>query len=314
LPRIGNLPLGSVKPKHIDDLILELREEGKLAPRTIRGISGLLHTMFKRAVKEELLVTNPVMMERGTLPKNVDADPTWRPEAIFTRDEATSLISDPRILPDRQVLYALKFLAAGARHGEASRLRWRDYDPTIQPLGRIVLGKTKSGVPRQIPVHPTLAKILSEWKLRGWREIYGRDPEPFSDEHPRGTVRHPNESQHALVFDLKLLGLRVEAGAKRRRRGHDLRRTFISLARADGALKDTLRLITHGPEAGDMMDLYTSLTWADFCAEIVKLKIEVSETTLAAEDRYSSLRREQSARNRWKNRATPTGFEPVLPA
>ena len=53
------------------------------------------------------------------------------------------------------------------------------------------------------------------------------------------------------VNDLARLGYRP-------RRVHDLRRTFISLALADGARKDVLRWITHGPE-GDIVDLYTTL-------------------------------------------------------
>src|SRR5579883_1793932 len=66
--------------------------------------------------------------------------------------------------------------------------------------------------------------------------------------------------------DLKQLGIR-------HRRGHDLRRTFISLAREDGARKDILEIITHG-DHGDIVNLYTTLSWATLCEEIAKLKIE----------------------------------------
>jgi hypothetical protein len=38
----------------------------------------------------------------------------------------------------------------------------------MEPLGALNLGETKSGVPRQVPVHPTLAKVLAQWKLSGW--------------------------------------------------------------------------------------------------------------------------------------------------
>ena len=324
-PRIGSMPIHEVKPKHLDDLIMTLRAEGKLAPRTIRSISGLLHTMFKRAVKEELLVTNPVQMERGTLPKKVDKDPTWRSEAIFTRDEAEQLISDPRILLDRRVLYALKFLGGGMRHGEAARLTWRNYDAQATPLGRIALGVTKSGVPREVPVHPTLARILDHWKQTGWAETYGEQPRPSDLIVPTRnmTVRQPTEAQEALIADLALLGLRVRAGQSRNRRGHDLRRTFISLARTDGAIDSHLRWVTHGPTS-DMMDVYSTFTWSALCAEVAKLKIELRESRagdIAPELLTGSLQRADLAGKRWKNprlserkRATPTGFEPVYPA
>jgi len=74
--------------------------------------------------------------------------------------------------------------------------------------------------------------------------------------------------------DLKRLGLR-------RRRQHDLRRTFVSLSLADGARKDVLRWITHGP-TGDIMDLYTTLPWSSLCAEVRKLRVEMVQGKLLA--------------------------------
>ncbi|MCY1080618.1 hypothetical protein [Archangium lansingense] len=59
----------------------------------------------------------------------MDKAPTWRATAIFTRDELEMLISDSRVPPDRQVLYALQGIAA-LRHGAAAGLRWKHYDPT----------------------------------------------------------------------------------------------------------------------------------------------------------------------------------------
>jgi hypothetical protein len=40
------------------------------------------------------------------------------------------------------------------------------------------LGKTKTAVPRRGPVHPTLARVLAEWKPAGWESTYGRMPTP----------------------------------------------------------------------------------------------------------------------------------------
>jgi hypothetical protein len=55
----------------------------------------------------------------------------------------------------------------------------------------------------------------------------------------------------------------------RARRQHDARRTFISLTIADGARKDTLRWVTHGPE-GDVVELYTTLPWHTLCEEVAR--------------------------------------------
>jgi integrase len=86
------------------------------------------------------------------------------------------LISDTRILEDRRVFYAFKGLA-DLRHGEAAGLCWRNYDPSLEPLGSLSLHRTKTQVPRRIPVHPTLARVLAEWKLAGFeRTLAERQP------------------------------------------------------------------------------------------------------------------------------------------
>src|SRR4051812_28597635 len=64
----------------------------------------------------------------------------------------------------------------------------------------------------------------------------------------------------------------------RHRRGHDLRRTMISLARRDGARKDILELCTHTPrKSGNTIDLYTTFPWEALCAEVSKLKVQRHE-------------------------------------
>ena len=110
-----------------------------------------------------------------------------------------------------------------------------------------------------MPVHPVLKKILAEWKLSGWQVMMQRSagPDDLIIPSRRGVNRSRHHALEKLGEDLDRLGMR-------RRRQHDLRRTFISLARADGARKDILETITHG-ERGDIMDSYTSLPWAAVC-------------------------------------------------
>ncbi len=55
--------------------------------------------------------------------------------------------------------------------------------------------------------------------------------------------------------------------------GYDLRRTFISLTRSDGARKDLLRLVTHGPDRQDMIELFSTFEWEVVCAEVAKLRL-----------------------------------------
>jgi integrase len=130
-------------------------------------------------------------------------------------------------------------------------------------LGRIIVatsydkGRTKTGQARYMPVHPTLAAMLAEWKLNGWPEMMGRQPGPDDLVVPlpasqwvkAGTMRRTHHSYKRLVKDLEALSLR-------HRRGHDLRRTMISLAMGDGARKDLLKLCTHGPPRQEGIDAY----------------------------------------------------------
>lgn len=314
-PTIGAMPIDAVRPRHIIAVVAKLREHADLAPRTVYSIRGVMHTQFKSAMRDELIVSNPVAaLDRTDMPKKADKDPTWRVEAIYSRAEVEALVSDERILADRRVLYGLKAMAA-LRHGEAANLKWSQYDAGAEPLGAIHLGKTKSGVPRSIPVHPTLAKLLAAWKLGGWTATYGTRPTPDDLIVPtrNGTARQPAESQAALLADLATLGLRTRAGADRNRRGHDLRRTFITLAQVDGARRDLLEAVTHGPR-GDIISVYSTFPWPALCGEVAKLKITVREGTVLRMPHYSATTVRGSGGNRWRKRATPTGFEPVSPA
>jgi integrase len=259
LPHIGPLRVDEVKPRHIPDLMLTLRSAGKLAPRSILKVSATLHSMFKSALIEELTIQNPVVLEAGVLPKKADSDPEWRHQAISTHSVR------PQV-PSR------------SSPAEASELTWRQLDTVTKPLGRILLGETKSGVPRAVPIRPTLAKMIATWRLSGWFNTYGCQPSPEDLIVPTLTLkrRTPKEAQDALVGDLKLLGLRVEAGTRMNRRGHDLRRAFVSLAQADGARRDVIEWGTHGPR-GDIMSMYTSMPWPTICEEWSKLRIELRE-------------------------------------
>jgi len=314
-PSIGHLELGSVRPRHIRDLISELKRKssvvpkcrgGKLAPRTIRHVFAVLRLMFKSAVIDEYIQTSPVIVERGVLPKNVDKNPEWRSTAIFTREELVALISDRRIPQYRRVFNALEGLA-GLRHGEAAALRWSDYDPTCKPLGRLTIfhsnGKlrTKTQLTREVPVHPALAMLLTDWKSQGWVTKYGREPSPIDLIIP--TEGHaPRKSPNTLKAfkkDLAMLGLRA-------RRSHDLRRTFITIAQVDGANRDVLRPMTH-PSEQDIVGLYTTFPWPVRCREIEKLRIHLASAADASTSRTKVPSRPKHRRVRGQWRSEPRG-------
>lgn len=79
-------------------------------------------------------------------------------------------------------------------------------------------------------------------------------------------MRSKTNSRDRLRKDLIALGVR-------HRRGHDLRRTMISLSRSDGAIKDILRRGTHKAPK-EVMEQYTSYEWEVLCREVVKFRIQ----------------------------------------
>ncbi len=156
-------------------------------------------------------------------------------------------------------------------------------------------------------MHATLARVLAEWKLAGWERTYGRAPsaDDFIVPTRNMTERPSPDAQYALLLDLAMLGVRP-------RRGHDLRRTFITLAQVDGARRDLLETITHGPR-WNIMNVYTTFPWPALCDEVRKLKIELREGQVLDGDfrgfATGLATAQRNWRNRWRKPATPAGFE-----
>jgi hypothetical protein len=98
----------------------------------------------------------------------------------------------PRDQRSLATAFTLRLKAAGsyvtrafvADSGEAAALRWRHYDPTVTPLGKILVAKsyntrgniektTKTDAVKHIHVHPVLAAMLAQWRVGGWPEMMG---------------------------------------------------------------------------------------------------------------------------------------------
>jgi integrase len=287
LPAIGALRLEEVRPRHLVDLVRSLRRAAKLAPKSIYNVYSTLKALFRDAKLADLLISDsPTILTKYQLGEAVDKDPEWRVTARYSRDELEILVSDDRIPIDRRIFYALEGIA-GLRLGEAAGLRFRHYDSGVQPLGGLLIatsydkGRTKTKQPRRMPVHPTLAAILAEWKLSAWAAMMGRQPTsddlvvPMPPDHAARRRDNPlREGMRTRTYcfkrfrdDLKMLGFR-------HRRGHDLRRTMISLSREDGARKDILELCTHNPrKTGSSIDVYTTFPWEALCGEVAKLRV-----------------------------------------
>lgn len=290
-PVIGEKRLRDVTRKDIVNLINHYQRTPNAkqelpAPRTVHRVYEDLRVIWAEAVEvDEIVPATPCTLKirRGELPEKLDKDPRWRAGAVYTKEEVELLISSPEGFWPQRIMCALMFLT-GARVSEAAGLLWRDYDPKMKPLGRLVIatqgdgGRTKMGTTREVPVHPVLAALLAQWRLEGFPQFFGSAPRADDFIVPRVTERglkaHRDKPQYVsrvhgrLQADLMRLGFRA-------RRVHDARRTLITLARSDGANADLLKWVTHGPPKSKIMEVYTSPAWETLCAQISCLKIEL---------------------------------------
>lgn len=293
LPVIGELPIGEVRTRHIIELVDRLRTSPKrYAQRTVYNVYSVVSALFRDAKLDGVIEQSPCCLDERQLGRIVDKDPEWRDGALFTREEAQTIISTPKIPPDRQMVYALELLA-GVRPGEAAALRWRHYDAAMEPLGKLLVAQayntrkhrakgTKTESTKHVPVHPTLAAMLASWKLHGWAAMMGRAPEPddlivpLPPEHAarRRTRKgeafrgHDYSGKRWREEDLPALGWRF-------RMNYDMRATFITLALEDGA--DPLVIesrVTHTKPQRSAFDGYNrGRQWAITCAEVAKLRL-----------------------------------------
>jgi integrase len=281
LPVIGKLAIDEVTPKEVNMIVQALRTSKKAAG-TVRNVYSNLSAMFRDAIIEGHLEArdNPCVLGSVQLGPIEDSKSGWRAGAVMSRLELRMLITDTRIPIDRRVQYGLLGLAA-LRDGEMVALQWGDIRPA-KPLNLILVRRshesqrTKTVRERSMPVHPTLQLLLEEWAKR-WPVEFGK---PITDDAlvmptiftahkgprlPPGVMRTNGYVYHRWLRDLKCFGLR-------HRRVHDLRRTFISLARSDGAIEAILKWGTHSPPR-TVMSMYTSIEWTALCGEVAKLNM-----------------------------------------
>lgn len=298
LPALGRMLLEEVRPRDVRQLFRRLMDGGRLAPKTVLNLYGTLHRLFADAVADELREASPCVLQarRGELPEKQDKDPLWRRQAVFTRAEARRLCMEEVVPWWRRVLYAGLFFG-GVRIGEMLGRRWSDLDASRSPLHALSVHSawnsklheergTKTRRVRLVPVHPEWARTLAAWRLSGWAALTGRHPtvDDWIIPHARSAwFDRPRSSKSilkALQLDCRRLGLRP-------RRIHDMRRSFISWARSDGAQRDLLKWVTHGPGRA-VIDDYTEPEWESLCAQVLVLRLDLVPAPVVQLDQRAS--------------------------
>jgi integrase len=270
LPVIGDKLVPDVKPQHIIEVAQRIRR--KVAQRTVYNIYSAMCAFFRDAQLEGIIEQTPCILDERQLGPKVDKDPEWRATAVYERDEVVSLISDQRITWDQRIHYGIAFLE-GLRHGEVSSLKWRHWDATATPLGRMLVATsystekrktkgTKTETVRHLPVHPTLAIMLGEWRATGWAQMMGREPTkddlilPLPPEHQKRRRKERNSSNRDSDYSYKRWQADLATLELRPRRAHDARATFVTLCLDDGADPGVVERLTHPPKSRSSFNLY----------------------------------------------------------
>lgn len=151
VPAIGTIPLGKIRPRHVQEVINQAIAR---APRTVRNIRRTLHQALGYAVALGLIPSNPAGITSGAviIPKAPKVEYELLSDAEMKAWRAYLATSPHRAL-------ALMYTDAALRLGEALALRWRDVDVEAGTItvsgslrrvgGRLVINAPKTDAGRR---------------------------------------------------------------------------------------------------------------------------------------------------------------------
>jgi hypothetical protein len=164
LPFFGSRPMARILPSLVQEWVTKATAEG-LSPRSVRKYHVMLHSIFERAVRDQLILMNPC--EHTELPKII-----VRRTRTLTPDEFGRLIA---AIPERHRLLVATAIETGMRWGELIALRPRHIDflrRTVTVEETIVeVSKKHSGTGERMIIKPYPRDDESRTLvcgLRGW--------------------------------------------------------------------------------------------------------------------------------------------------
>ena len=112
MPYFGNWQMSKILPSVVQGWVTKEAADG-LSPRSIQKYHTMLHSIFERAARDQLILINPC--QHTELPKIIA-----RRSRTLTPDEFGRLVA---AVPDRHVLLVMTAIETGMRWGELIALR-----------------------------------------------------------------------------------------------------------------------------------------------------------------------------------------------
>lgn len=213
LPKLGHLPIRSIKNSHFRDLVVGWREK-ELAPYSIRNHIACARPIFKMAIEDGLITRDPTAgLKIAIAPR--------RASILLTQNDCQTLLLN---VDDayRTAFYTL--LATGVRIGELMSLKVEDVDFANKVL-RIRKSKTKCGV-RNIALSTNDLNVLRA-EIQRWSHLGGGADAPLFRSQ-RGKPLHYRNMRERVLIPV------IRRSALPRFTFHDLRGTHASMLVAAG--------------------------------------------------------------------------------
>ena len=173
---LGSKPIDKIEPRHLLMFYDNLRKcprldqrGGHLSATSIRKYHTLLHLLFKRAVRWQMIFSNPV--------DKVDP-PAYKyqnEKTILDKEQAGRFLLLLKDEPLKHQAWSILAIALGLRRGEIFALQWKHIDFASKTIlieqsskakegGGVVIGPTKSRRARLLSAPDSLMQLLEAYR------------------------------------------------------------------------------------------------------------------------------------------------------